>query len=903
MALLSELIQRLPLVKNTHMSSQGFSLWICWDGELDNAVPQALQDYGGMSVVTDRSQALWFFFSSDVFLALAKLTVWSKFHPLPISVQVFPSKLLLSVRREISLSIDPSLVTQEVLVPQSLEILVHPKAKEIAGIIPGITYTLSKDLQGMAPVKWENLEADPRLPYMSSQGWYVLIHPVGNPLDKLFQSGWRTMYEAIEKIIQANKFKYNLHNNYLMLSIDNLRQLRIWVRDILKCISDAKVQGTYWPCVCISIDKKGLNFTNDLPTKVGIKWDNLIPDVPYITYRNAFLLGEGFKITDLNFSSSHVSMDSWCTVELTEGSSFASEVIPILMPEKLVSGENSGCFYCGSKNHDNSQCVTRTMSLSIQNIWNDLAEMSVEVMSEGFQLIEQELKGDDVIVGYENILFKDNTLEQRLLKAIFEITLPLQVRSIRNIWLATGREFPKSGDVFSSKNNNVKDDSPAWGLLERFKKIQASELLSFEKDVLSASRNAPRDFRLRTLLGFIAVEKGDLSRAQLLWKEAESLASTGLHQVWHMFLQARLLEIQGRFSEAIEIYQNVLRLYPSWLDAEYRQIVCHVKMGFAEQVQTKIFQLIDQDPSFFNRFFIDPELDRGYLSILSELLSALEGKRRLASDEKIKTEKLLIELDEWFPKDYAIANTFRQKLKLVINNLSLNTYVAFLSIIQMRPIIENDITKQIKYEIKNLKQIFKIYLKQLEKIRDEAAWFPFPNILIEFNKNFNECANIFNWAFTSNFNDAEIFKKARGYAPLLQEYLEGLTQRLKFLRIVRDVTLFILILGKTFFWIEVIGLLLCATSIPLIAIFGSKVGLGWLSTLIKEEQWGLQRILLLIISSVAIGISAIHTTLVFERKRDQLIEEARLQREKIQQIRLKHISEAKKEKQKSIEKI
>ena len=44
MALLSELIQRLPLVKNTHMSSQGFSLWICWDGELDNAVPQALQE-------------------------------------------------------------------------------------------------------------------------------------------------------------------------------------------------------------------------------------------------------------------------------------------------------------------------------------------------------------------------------------------------------------------------------------------------------------------------------------------------------------------------------------------------------------------------------------------------------------------------------------------------------------------------------------------------------------------------------------------------------------------------------------------------------------------------------------------------------------------------------------------
>lgn len=894
MSLLSELMKRLPLVKNVHMSSQGFSLWICWDGELDNAVPQALQDYGGMSVVGDRNQSLWFFFSSDVFLSLAKLAVWAKFHPLPITVQVFPSKLLLSVRREISLSIELSLTNQEVLAPQSLEVWVHPKAKEAAGIIPGITYTSSRDLQGIAPVKWEILEADPRLPYVSSQGWYILIHPVGNPLDKLFQVGWRTMYEAIEKIIQANKIKYNLHDNYLMLSIDNLRQFRVLVRDILQCIRESKVQDTYWPCVYVAIDKKGLNFTNDLPTKVGIKWDNLIPDVPYLTYRNAFLLGEDFKITDLNFSSSHVSMDSWCAVELIENSKFTNEIVPILMPEQLVSGENPGCFYCGSKNHLSPQCPTRTMSLSTQNVWNDLAEMNIEMMNEGFQLIEQEVKGENFIDGYENILCRENTLEQRLLKAIFEITLFLQVRSISNIWSATGRELPQSGDIFSSKTS--KDDSPVWGLLKQFRKIQASELLSFEKDVLSAINRAPRDFRLRTLHGFIAVEKGDLSQAQTIWKEAESLASSGLHQAWHMLLQARALEMQGRFSESIEVYQSVLRLYPSWLEAEYRQIVCHVKMGFAEQIQPKIFNLIVQDPLFFNRFFIDPELDRGYLSILNELYSLMEEKKKLAGDEKIKAEKLLIELDEWFPKDHVIANSFRQRLIELINHLSLNTYVSFLSIVQTRPIIEDDITKQIKHEIKTLKRVFKSYLKKLETIRDEAAWFPFPKILVEFNKNFNECATILNWAFTSNFNEAEVFKKARGYVPLLQECLEALEQRLKFLQVVRDVTLFILILGKTFFWIEIIGLLLCATSIPLIAVFGNKVGLGWLSILIKEEQWGLQKVLLLIISSIAIGISAIHTTLVFQRKRDQLIAEARIQREKIQHLRLKHITEAKKAK-------
>ena len=65
MPLISDLFQRLPSVKDVHMSSAGLALWICWEGDLDTAVPQTLQDYGGLSVVSDRDQSLWFFFRSE----------------------------------------------------------------------------------------------------------------------------------------------------------------------------------------------------------------------------------------------------------------------------------------------------------------------------------------------------------------------------------------------------------------------------------------------------------------------------------------------------------------------------------------------------------------------------------------------------------------------------------------------------------------------------------------------------------------------------------------------------------------------------------------------------------------------------------------------------------------------
>ncbi len=897
MPLISELLQRLPLVKNVQMSSSGFSLWLCWEGELDVAVSKTLQDYGGMSVSIDRNQSLWFFFSSDIFLALAKLSVWSKFNALSVGIQVFSSKLLLGIQREMSLEIDPSLSLQEILVPLTLEIWVHPKAKELAGIIPGITYVHATRHQGMAPCNWETIEVDARLPYISSQGWYFILRPIGNPLDKAFQAGWRIVYEHIEKILQVHKFKYYLHDNYLMMIIDNLRVFRLWIQDLLQCFSVLKSQEEYWPCVCVAVDKKGLNFTKELPSKVGIKWDNLIPDFPYLSYRNAFLLGDSFRITDLNFSSSHMSMDSWCSVALIEGNSVFSEITPVLIPEVFISGEGQGCFYCYSKKHESIQCPSRTIKIEEHNVWEKLSEFTVEQINEGFQIIEKIFINEGFLSGCEEIFKRANTIEEKILQAIFECSAPIQIRTIKKIWMATGRDFPDDMDFHSIHYETAKEESTAWGFLERFSNIETADLNVFEKDVLSTSSRSPRDFRLKTILGFIAVEKGELGRAELLWKEAETLASVTIHQAWHIFLQARILEIQTRFSEAISTYQNAARLCSSWIEPEYRQIICRIKMGFAEQVQPKIFQLIEQYPIFFNRFFIDPELERGSLIIVRELYSRLMETKRQAEDEKQRAEKIFTDIDTWFTRDHKIINSFRETLQDAMAQMSMNTYGAFLHMIQIRPIIEKDISVQVKHETKELKELFVVYLKQLEKIRDEAAWFPLPEFLVSFNKDFNECASIFNWAFASNFHEPEVFKQARGYLSIVRDLLDKLKQQLKFLRLARDASLFMLIFIKSFFWIEIIGLFLGVVSIPALTIFGEDLGLTNLANFIKEEQWSLQKVLIFIITVVSLGLAAIHATLVFGRRKKKLIAQAKTQREQIQEIRLSRIKEQKKNKE------
>ena len=890
MPLIADLLQRLPMVKDVNMSSAGRALWICWQGDLDPAVPQTLQDYGGMSIVNDRDQSLWYFFTTDVFLALARLAVWAQFNPLPVSIQVLPATLLLSVRREMSLSLDAALSQQEVMIPQSLTVRVHPKTRDGLGNTPGLIFRETPHLQGMAPIKWFLLEADPRLPYTSSQGWYALLRPLGNPLDKRFQAVWRDMYTGIEEILQRHKLKFNIHDYFVMLPLDNLRQLRIWAREILQYIEGIKgAADRYWPCVSVIIDKKGLNFNNELPNKVGIKWDNLMPDFPYMSYRNAFLLGEGFSITDLHFSAAHSSMDNWCTVSLGEAQLTAGGYIPVLVAGQMMSGDGAGCFYCGMRNHPTAQCPSKHLKFAQNDIWKDLEGLDLETVNDAFRDIETRLleAGPDGFVS----LLENSEPKGLLTRAVFEINLPGQLRIVDRMWQTTGRDFPKPGDELSAPRDPAKDDSAAWGLLERLLKLRGPELAGFEKEIQAAINRTPRDVRLRTLLGFAAMERGDVSRAQSAWKEAETLSGSGLHQAWHQYLQARLLEIQGRLSESMDAYQEVLRVYPQWHDAEYRQIVCRVKMGFAEQVQPRIFQLVEQEPELFNRFLIDPELERGHLIILTGLFPFWNDAKRRAEEERAQLERLLKEVDGWFPPEHLVARKFRNRLKALQETAGTTNYMAFLHVTKSRPLLEKDITTQVHREIEDLKERFKGYLSVLEVIRDEAAWVPFPRILVEFNRDFNECAGIINWAFASNFHEPESFKRAQAYIPTIVEILTRLEKRLRFLRVVRDSTLFVLILGRTFFWVEIVSLLLCLIIVPTIAVFGSDFGLGWLKSLIRTNHWELQKVLLATVSAMSLGIAALRTTLVFERKRDQLVADARSHREEMQRQRLERIKE------------
>jgi tetratricopeptide (TPR) repeat protein len=938
---ISLLLKQLPSLKESRMVANGFGLWVAWKGDVNPSVAQTLTDYGGMHITAERHQSLWFFFSSDVFLALSRLEIWARLNPLPVFAQVFPAKLLLGFKLEVAFSVDTTIAAQESLVPEEFEVWLHPKAEAVAKSIPGLAFKDATALRGLASVPWTHLQADPRLPYQSSLGWFLVLKPLGNPLDKAFQTGWREFLRELEAILIKLRLRYLFHESYVVVPLETLKELRLWCREFLtlvreakdiaeeekkkkeaaqeaqraqerqdrkdreegherteaqkeqeaKDVQEAKValekqqkekkalageaegRNTYWPCVMAIINSKGLNFNSELPKKVPLDWDMLMPDFPHMSYKNAFLMGEGFNINDVRFSVEQSNVEDWCSISLSGGdSSEAQGTLHVDLPKRLVAGSETTCFYCGLRNHLVTDCPSRNLAALNMDAWESVARLNFDEIDAAFKEVEQALVASEVVSNGLDELLHGDAPANHLIQAIFEINAPVQLRMMSTLWRSRGKDYPKGLYQLGASGDG--------GLWDSLANLRNGEILEADRGVSSAKSRQPRNYQPITLHGFTALEKGDLMRTQTDWKESRSLSTTPLVQAYHMFLQGRFMELQGKFQNATGMYKEVLLLCPRWLDAVYRQGVCLVKMGFAEQAMGFFENLILRDPHMFNRTLIDPELERGHIHLLNSLYPAWKTAEAAAMEEKKALEVFRGEVNSWFPSDTKFFQDTSKKIDGFIQLAEIKNFVAFQRVIHGRKDMSRELQEEVEEETAILKERFSSFMERLKMIRDEAAWFPFPKVLVEFNRDFNYCAKNCNWGLMQHFHLSETFRKAHNLSEKVEETLKTLESRLKTLKIVRDSTLFLLIMGKTFFWLELTGLILAVGLLPLSIYYGQKMGYDWASGLVVKQKWQLQKGLIMILSVGALGLAIVRTALVFERKKEKLFKKLEEQAQK-----------------------
>ena len=866
MALLKELVQEVLVDRLEHArEGTGIAAWATWQGELNPAVEQSFQDYGGTLVIKKADSGLWFFFSVEAYMAFARVQLWSKLHSVPLSIVVLPAKIYLGENNRRGLWLPPEMLTQNSPPLDGFSIWIHPDIAALAQGLPGLIFESAKPSDSLLKLDWKLVYTDSRLSYRSSFGWYCILKPLGNPLEKSFQMGWREFFAELENILQRQKFKYTLHNNFLLFPLDTLSQFHTWCRDYFNLVARLKEEDNvhYWPCVQAVVDKRGLVFNNELPNKVGLDWNQLMPDFPHMSYRNGYLLGEDFMLHGARFESGKNDLDDWCNVSLKQDGVEASGFLPVVVPVRLVSGKEAQCFYCGLRNHLPAHCPSKKILDWSPGVWNRVAAMDFSTMNNGLRQIDTIIEnlGEE---GISTLLLDGEAPENTLVQAIFDINSMLQHHMMPRIWLSRAKDCPK--DFLS--DSGQKDDNLIWKFLE---KLPDGDLIPLEKELQSIIHRQSRDYRLLCLNGFLALEREEPIRAAGLWKEAEVLATTPLQQAYMQYLQARIVEIDGKYEHAGLAYGNILVSCPNWLEPRYRQVVCMVKMGFAEQAAPSLFQLMAMDPNYFNRAILDPEMERGHIQLLSSLYLPWTEAEEQAPEELVTLKNMRKELDFWFAPEHKFAVKMKKRVDAVLALAGIANYVPFQKIIQNRAALEKEMQQEVSLESRDLRNRFKMFRQRLNKVQEEAAWFPFPRLLTQFTRIYNSVNQSTAWALTTNLFMADTFNKARQLAEKEEAKIKKLEGQIKFLKVVRDSTLFALIMVKLFLWIEIVMLILVFAGLPLLLYYGEKSPLGFGTELLFKQKWQVQKGLVIIFSVLAFAIAALRTASVFEKRRDSLL--------------------------------
>ncbi|MBQ4132383.1 MAG: tetratricopeptide repeat protein [Desulfovibrionaceae bacterium] len=870
MAKLFDLVENV-LPKNLDLAREGpgIAAWVNWTGELNLSVEQAFQDYGGRLVIKNENSGLWFFFSSEVFLAIARGQLWAKMHKFNISIVLMPAKIYISEGSRRSISLDEKFLDQTTPPLDGLTVWVHPDIAPLGQGIPGLIFEPLEAAPGMVPLNWFSMFADSRLVYRTNLGWYCILKPLGNPLEKSFQVGWRDFFSELENILHRQKFKYTISNNFLMFPIETLSKFNSWMREQFALVKSLKKDTAehYWPFVHVIIDKKGQVFSADLPNKVGLDWEQLMPDFPHMTFRNAYLLGDDFTMHDVRFETSTQNIDDWCNVSLISEDSNSDGFLPAIIPVSLVSGKNQPCFYCGMRNHTAAECPSVQIKNWSPSLWNPVGMMSFDSINAGLRKIDSIL-GEQGLAGMHSLLEDRPEPENHLLRAIFDINTSFQIHNLPRVWLSRSKDWP--GDP--SKGMGQKESHPIWAFME---KIPEGDPIPLEKELQGIIQHYPRDWRLVALNGFFAVERDDLIRASQLWKEAELMTSAKIHIAFIKYLQARIMEIQGKYEHAGSTYREVSGICPNWLEPKYRQIVCRVKMGFAEQAIPALMQIIDVDPNFFNRALIDPEMERGHIQMQSSLYTPWILAEDKIPGELAELEMMKRDLTVWFSDENDFLEKITKKIDAVLALGGVANYVPYQKIIRQKSILLTEKQDQITVETRNLRNRLKIYKNRLIKVQEEAAWFPFPRLINQFTRVFNSVASSTAWALKANLYNSDNFQKATRIADREEERVKKLESQIRFLRIVRDSTLFALIMGKLLIWMELFVLILVFAGVPLGVYYADKASIKLAAGLPFSEQWQVQKILVVTLSICALLIAAFRTASVFEKRRNKLLQKGR----------------------------
>ena len=212
-------------------------------------------------------------------------------------------------------------------------------------------------------------------------------------------------------------------------------------------------------------------------------------------------------------------------------------------------------------------------------------------------------------------------------------------------------------------------------------------------------RRHRNDHRVHTALGFIHIERGNLTQALDYFETAMGCTNNKLQRSYISLLAFRVCEISDRLNEAMQKVREALAIAPDCLEAEYRDTVLLIRRGEYNRGIDKLKRIIEKDPSYYVKALLDPALGVVEDQIDIFLFELFLNVKNESMKKKPKAEEAVEELKEWFGVADEKYRNSKADIEKIYNNIESNSFIGFMNAASL----EENILQSAKMMLKNHK--------------------------------------------------------------------------------------------------------------------------------------------------------------------------------------------------------
>ena len=454
----------------------------------------------------------------------------------------------------------------------------------------------------------------------------------------------------------------------------------------------------------------------------------------------------------------------------------------------LCRGQNSPCFYCSSKEHAVQNCPSKHLT-EITDVLNKLGYLSFD-------------KINDIFLAY---LMSPEEAKQKAVKSpkesrgqelsaclgFYELKQIFQLRFFKTIWDNQSNDWDK---IATTKNGSDDKGGFIWLAQDC---IRVSNLIQAESLLKTCLEKYPGDYRTYCALGFLSIEKANLSWSEHYLDKALHYAKTKPQKIFILLLLSRFYDLAGNSDNALKKIREIFIIDPFCAEAAYQEIVFKFKLGKKDAALKQLIKLIRMNRAYYINALIDLDLAEFNKIIHQELKKLFKETRQKAQKmaydaerEFFALEKFLKENDDEIKKADAILSKIKELART-------DSYFGYIDIAYLSDSVINTCRETIRHQKKEFinaikkthkrtRNIFSFTRNYHSRFFSNPAYKQLEIIQSELNQ----------ISIAIKFNNFDKFRKMSIQCEEILKELDKIEPELKRLKIILDIKTFLIIFLK-----------------------------------------------------------------------------------------------------------